>query len=100
MLAEARTHTREEDSDWRRASSVGCVAEAKHYVVFARRASARCSEVDWVAALTRCDGSAVVANQITLVPVAERVGTKRFYAAFDFSATRVETAALFACENV
>jgi hypothetical protein len=36
MLAEARTHTREEDSDWRRASSAGCVAEAKHYVVFAR----------------------------------------------------------------
>jgi hypothetical protein len=41
-----------------------------------------------------------LATQITLVPVAERVGTKRFYAAFDFSATRVETVALFAWENV
>jgi hypothetical protein len=100
VLAEARAYKREDDIDSCRAFSVSCFAEAKHCVVFARRGTARCSQVDWVVALTHYDGSAVLAKPVSLVPVYEHVGDKRFFAEFDISTTRVSTVALFDWENV
>jgi len=100
VVAQARAQTRVEDIDSRTDFSVDCLAEAKPCVVFTRRAMARCSEVDRVVALTHDDGYAVLAKIITLVPVAEYVGDTRLYAAFEFSATRVATMALFDWKNV
>jgi hypothetical protein len=46
VLAEARAYKREDDIDSCRAFSVSCFSEAKHCVLFARRGTARCSQVD------------------------------------------------------
>ena len=99
MLAEARTYKREEDIHSCRAVSVGCPAGATKCVVFRRRARARCSAVTWVLTLTRYDGPEVLAKQITLVHVAAHVGGKRFYVAFDVSATLAATVARSDWEN-
>ena len=67
---------------------------------FTRRATARCSKVDWAAANTHYDGFVVLKKHITLTLVAERVCSKRFYAALDFSATHAATVALFSWQSV
>ena len=72
-----------------------CVAEAKHCDKFTRRATAGCSEVEWVVAKTYNDSYVVWTARITLALVAERVCRKRFYAPSVFAATHVATAALF-----